>query len=375
MFWRQLMSKKESFFGSIFKNKRNDEANEVDILNSIIEERNQIINQMKEELIEEKKKVGIDLKQLEIYEKNLKNKDKKNLELSNHILDLKNSKVELEKNLENLKNNHEKSSLELKHLKEENHEIKTKYLQLSETYRLIEGENQNLKLSKEEVKNQLEEKINRLNELKDEGNQMQILGDSFISKDELEEMRLKIDSLNKLCGEQRDKINALDSELLNKESMVEDFRERLAKALSPKSDKIRYKLPIEELFSASKFSEIKTALAEMNFSLVRELKEKSLVEILGEGIKNIETASKVLEDYFSGKTSWEIKTYLYKGDKLSKIFSRQRKLLNYFSDNYMEFASDLDNFEFDILLQEGFSANHVEKFRDILDEYNKQRRI
>lgn len=50
------MSKKESFFGSIFKNKRNDEANEVDILNSIIEERNQIINQMKEELIEEKKK-------------------------------------------------------------------------------------------------------------------------------------------------------------------------------------------------------------------------------------------------------------------------------------------------------------------------------
>lgn len=375
MFWRQLMSKKESFFGSIFKNKRNDEANEVDILNSIIEERNQIINQMKEELIEEKKKVGIDLKQLEIYEKNLKNKDKKNLELSNHILDLKNSKVELEKNLENLKNNHEKSSLELKYLREENHEIKTKYLQLSETYRLIEGENQNLKLSKEEVKNQLEEKINRLNELKDEGNQMQILGDSFISKDELEEMRLKIDSLNKLCGEQRDKINALDSELLNKESMVEDFRERLAKALSPKSDKIRYKLPIEELFSASKFSEIKTALAEMNFSLVRELKEKSLVEILGEGIKNIETASKVLEDYFSGKTSWEIKTYLYKGDKLSKIFSRQRKLLNYFSDNYMEFASDLDNFEFDILLQEGFSANHVEKFRDILDEYNKQRRI
>jgi len=369
------MSKKESFFGSIFKNKRNDEANEVDILNSIIEERNQIINQMKEELIEEKKKVGIDLKQLEIYEKNLKNKDKKNLELSNHILDLKNSKVELEKNFENLKNNHEKSSLELKYLKEENHEIKTKYLQLSETYRLIEGENQNLKLSKEEVKNQLEEKINRLNELKDEGNQMQILGDSFISKDELEEMRLKIDSLNKLCGEQRDKINALDSELLNKESMVEDFRERLAKALSPKSDEIRYKLPIEELFSASKFSEIKTALAEMNFSLVRELKEKSLVEILGEGIKNIETASKVLEDYFSGKTNWEIKTYLYKGDKLSKIFSRQRKLLNYFSDNYMEFASDLDNFEFDILLQEGFSANHVEKFRDILDEYNKQRRI
>ncbi|WP_320047932.1 hypothetical protein [uncultured Ilyobacter sp.] len=370
------MSKKESFFGNIFKKRRNDiESSEIDILNSIIEERNQIINQMKEELIEEKKKVGIDLKQLEIYEKNLKNKDKKNLELSNHIRDLKNSKAAVEKNLENLKNSHEKSTLEINLLREENQEIKTKYLQLSETYRLIEGENQNLKLSKEEVKNQLEDKINRLNELKNEGNQMQILGDSFISKDELEEMRLKIDSLNRLCGEQREKINSLESELSHKESMVDDFRERLAKALSPKSDEIRYKLPVEELFSASKFSEIKTALVEMKFSLVRELKEKSLVEILGDGIKNIETASKILEDYFSGKTSWEIKIYLYKGDKLSKIFSRQRKLINYFNDNYMEFASDLDNFDFDILLQEGFSDSHVEKFKDILEEYNKQRRV
>ena len=369
------MSKKESFFGNIFKNKRNEETSEIDILNSIIQERNQIINQMKEELIEEKKKVGIDIKQLEIYEKNLKNKDKKNLELSNHILELKNSKAELEKSLEDLKTGQENFTAEIDLLKEENQKIKTDYLQLSETFRLIEGENQNLKVSKEEVKNELKEKIDHLNELKGDGKQMQILGDLFISKDELEEMKVKIDSLNKLCGEQREKINFMESELSNKESMVEDFKERLRKALSPKSEEVRYRLPIEEFFSASKFSKIKTSLIEMKFFLVKELKGQSLVEILGDGIKNIEAASKLLEDYFLGKTTWEIKTYLYKGGKLSKIFSRQRKLINYFSDNYMEFASDLDNFEFDILLQEGFSDSHVEKFKVILEEYNKQRRI
>ena len=369
------MSKKESFFGNLFNNKRNEEINEVNILNSIIEERNQIINQMKEELINEKQKVRIDLKQLEILDKNLKNKNQKNLELSNHILELKNSKSELEKNLKDLKTGHKKFIEEIEFLKKENQKIKTQYLQLSDNFRLIEGENQNLKLSKEEVKNELKEKIDRLNELKGEGNQMQILGDFFISKDELEEMRLKIDSLSIICGEQREKINSLESELSHKESVAEDFKERLGKALSPKSEEVRYKLPIEELFSASKFSEIKTALIEMGFSLVRELKEKALVEILGEGFKNIETASKILEDYFSGKASWEIKTYLYKGDKLSKIFSRQRKLLNYFSDNYMEFAADLDNFEFDVLTQEGFSDDHVAKFKDILEEYNNHRRI
>ena len=369
------MSKKESFFGNIFKNKRNEETSEIDILNSIIQERNQIINQMKEELIEEKKKVGIDIKQLEIYEKNLKNKDKKNLELSNHILELKNSKAELEKSLEDLKTGQENFTAEIDLLKEENQRIKTDYLQLSDTFRLIEGENQNLKLSKEEVKNELKEKIDHLNELKDDGKQMQILGDLFISKDELEEMKIKIDSLNRLCGEQREKINSIEADLSSKESMVEDFKERLGKALSPRSEDVRYRLPIEELFSASKFSEIKTALIEMNFSLVVELKEKVLSEILGDGIKNIDAGSKFLEDYFSGKTSWEIKTYLYKGDKLSKIFSRQRKLINYFNDNYMEFASDLDNFDFDVLLQDGFSDSHVEKFRDILNAYNKLRKI
>jgi hypothetical protein len=327
--------------------------NQVEMLNSIIEERNQVIAEMKEDLINEKKKIGIDMKQLEIYEKNLKNKNNKNLELSKHIEILQKYKLELEENLKNLK---------------------TDYLELSDRFKLIEGE-KNLESSKNIPENESKTKIENLNTLKDNGDQMQILGDHFIPKDKLDEMEEKIDSLNRLCCDQREKINKLESDLEHKISIIEALKERLQKALSPKSEEIKYKLPIEELFSKSKFSEIKNALLEMGISLVEELKEKSLLEFLGEGIKNIDLGSRILEDYFSGKTSWEVKTHLCKGEKLSKIFNRQRKLLNYFSDNYMEFASDIDDFDFNILTEEGFSKEHLEKFKETLNEYNKQRKI
>lgn len=347
------MSNKDGFFGNLFKGKKSDSSDEIEILNSIIEERNQIIAEMKEELINEKKKIGIDMKQLEIYEKNLKNKNSKNLELTNQIQSLKKSKLELEEDLKSLK---------------------TDYLELSDRFKLIEGEKK-YETPEEIIEGESKLKIENLNILKDGGDQMQILGDHFISKDKLEDMEEQIKTLNKLCGDQRKKINKLESDLEHKSSITETLKERLHKALSPKSEEVRYKLPIEELFSKSKFSEIKNALLEMGILLVEDLKEKSLLELLGEGIKNIDSGSKILEDYFLGKISWEIKTHLGKGEKLSKIFSRQRKLLNYFSANYMEFASDLDNFDFDILTDEGFSKKNTEKFKEILNEYNKERKI
>ncbi len=369
------MSKKEGFFGNLFKSKKDETMDQVEMLNSIIDERNQIIGQLKEELIDEKKRTGIDLKQLEIYEKNLKNKDKKNSELSNQILILEKSKIEVEEKLKTLKNGHEKFAIEMDFLKKENEKIKNDYLELSNTFKLIEGESQALNISKEDLRDDSKEKMEHLNALKDKGEQMQLVGDLFISKDEMEELEIKIQSLNKLCGDQRERINALEFELSHKDSIVEDFKERLRQALSPKSEEVKYRLPVEELFSSSRFSEIKNALTEMGILLVKELKEKNLTTLLGEGVKNIDTGSKLLEDYFLGKTNWEIKTYLYKGDKLSKIFNRQRKLLNYFSDNYMEFASDLDNFDFEVLLEEGFSSKQVEKFKDILEQYNLEKKI
>ena len=77
----------------------------------------------------------------------------------------------------------------------------------------------------------------------------------------------------------------------------------------------------------------------------------------------------------SGKFSWDVVTLTNRGEKLSKIYSKSKKLMTVFSDLYLEFMDDIVNFDFLSLKSYGFKTPQIEEFIQKRDEYYKEYRI
>ena len=73
--------------------------------------------------------------------------------------------------------------------------------------------------------------------------------------------------------------------------------------------------------------------------------------------------------------SWDIVTQLNKGERISKIYSKNRKFINILGEEYIEFMDDLKNYNFDNLVDSGFSAEQIKEFRDKRDEYYLDKRV
>ena len=73
--------------------------------------------------------------------------------------------------------------------------------------------------------------------------------------------------------------------------------------------------------------------------------------------------------------SWDIVTQLNKGERISKIYSKNRKFINILGEEYIEFMDDLKNYNFDNLVDSGFSAEQIKEFRNKRDEYYLDKRV
>jgi len=67
--------------------------------------------------------------------------------------------------------------------------------------------------------------------------------------------------------------------------------------------------------------------------------------------------------------------FINKGEKLSKVYSKSKKLLTVFSDLYLEFMNDIADFDFLSLKSYGFKTPQIEEFIQKRDEYYKEYRI
>ena len=356
-----MTEKKESFFSSLFRGKKDLESErEKEILQNMLDKKERIISQLHEKLHlekEKRKKTEAFSKQADIIQRNLENKDKKNRELLDSIESLTLSEKKLKTLIYTLEEKLENTIKEKNDLLER-HDLLVKTLDKTNE--------ENIRLN--ETHKSLKEEIGNPNALKGQGDQMQIVGDVFLSRGALEEMQEEISSLKKLCGSHRKDLDAAKKKFELKEGLITDLRKRLESSLSlEKGDKV-YKTPIELLSSSSKFSEITEALKKNSFFFIDDISEDSF-NIYSEGCKNYSSALKLFTDFKSDRYSWDIKTFISKGPRLSKIFSRQRKLLGYFADNYMEFLIDLENFDFNILSSCGFSEKQIIGFKEKIKEY------
>ena len=144
--------------------------------------------------------------------------------------------------------------------------------------------------------------------------------------------------------------------------------------LNPEKIQYRYKVELKYFYSEKKFEEILNILNEKNILFVNDIKEEDFDDIPKE-TKNLDKSKQRFLDFKDGKFDWEIVTLINKGEKLSKIYSKSKKLMTIFSDLYFDFMDDVANFDFFSLKSYGFKTPEIEEFIQKRDEYYKERRI
>ena len=144
--------------------------------------------------------------------------------------------------------------------------------------------------------------------------------------------------------------------------------------LNPEKIQYRYKVELKYFYSEKKFEEILNILNEKNILFVNGIKEEDFDDIPKE-TKNLDKSKQRFLDFKDGKFDWEIVTLINKGEKLSKIYSKSKKLMTIFSDLYFDFMDDVANFDFFSLKSYGFKTPEIEEFIQKRDEYYKERRI
>ncbi|WP_339004766.1 hypothetical protein LDK17_04970 [Fusobacterium polymorphum] len=223
------------------------------------------------------------------------------------------------------------------------------------------------------------------------------LGD-FLFKEKEEKYLKQIEDLQNKLKKQEDEILQLkyDIEIITQEKdnrisgkQLEIFERNLKQnienskkyknilvsyKLNPEKIQYKYKVELKYFYSEKKFDEILTILNEKNIMFANELKEEDFNDIPVE-TKNLDKAKQRFLDFKNEKFNWDIVMFINKGEKLSKVYSKSKKLLTVFSDLYLEYMDDIANFDFLSLKSYGFKTPQIEEFIQKRDEYYKEYRI
>lgn len=145
--------------------------------------------------------------------------------------------------------------------------------------------------------------------------------------------------------------------------------------LSSKKEKHYYKVDVERFYSATRFKELASAIVDSGVTYLQDLTLETF-DTLSQEIKNLEEGKTRFQKFLTKDfIEWEVVTYLNKGERVSKLYSKSRKLVNIFIENDIEFMEDLLNFDFSKLTDLGFKENQIEEFITKRDEYYQERRV
>lgn len=145
--------------------------------------------------------------------------------------------------------------------------------------------------------------------------------------------------------------------------------------LSSKKEKYYYKVDIEKFYSAARFKELVNTIVNNGIVYLQDL-TLEFFDTLSQDIKNLEEGKIRFQKFLTKEfIEWEVVTYLNKGERVSKLYSKSRKLVNIFIENDIEFMEDLINFDFSKLVDLGFKDSQIEEFILKRDEYYQERRV
>ncbi|WP_407536439.1 hypothetical protein [Cetobacterium somerae] len=132
--------------------------------------------------------------------------------------------------------------------------------------------------------------------------------------------------------------------------------------------KFNYLIPIEKYLCEVRFRELVKILKKKGNNFVQDLNEFTIGSLSIEDNLKLELKKK-FERFQSLQINWEMKTYLLKGEKISKIYFKNRRFINIMLSENKEFMSDLIGYNFDNLVNKEYSLDESEELKNIYQDY------
>ena len=197
-----------------------------------------------------------------------------------------------------------------------------------------------------------------------------------IQEDQITNLKLQLEEVTK---ERDARINSKQLEIFEKNfkhniEVAKKYRSIIdSYNLDTEKKSYKYRVDLKHFYSEKKFEEVVKFLNEDNKFFVDELNEE-IFDNINKEVKNTNRAKQRFLDFKNGKMEWAITTLINKGEELSKVYSKSRKLMTIFSELYLEYLDDIANFDFMALKSHGFDISEIEEFISKRDNYYKERR-
>lgn len=137
-------------------------------------------------------------------------------------------------------------------------------------------------------------------------------------------------------------------------------------------EKHKYKIPLDRYFSSLKFKEIVHLLKNENLYFLNELNDEVFKKYTEIDEKKTIDMEKKYNAFLRGDIELETKIYVLKGEKISKLFSRNRKFYTYMNLKNFEHVDDIKDFDFKKLKEEGFKQEQITELVEKLQNYYKK---
>lgn len=123
-------------------------------------------------------------------------------------------------------------------------------------------------------------------------------------------------------------------------------------------EKHRYKIPLSMYYSSSKFESILSILNEKGITYVNELNDEIISQV-DINTKKIDEFKERYNDFLEGNIDIPTKIFALKGEKIKKIYSKNRKFVSYIAGSQYEYMNDIMDFSFEHLGEFGFNGEQI----------------
>ncbi|MGL4539194.1 MAG: hypothetical protein ACRDDH_19285 [Cetobacterium sp.] len=147
--------------------------------------------------------------------------------------------------------------------------------------------------------------------------------------------------------------------------------EKINEILSINCIENHYLIKIEKFLSEARFIEIVNNL-KLNGVMYVQCLNNYIIENLVEDEKLKNEIIKRYENFLNGIMNWELKTNLLKGEKITKIYSKYRKVVNILNEKTICYMDELNYDILNRLVESGYSQEEIEVLKDIYDDYEKK---
>lgn len=144
--------------------------------------------------------------------------------------------------------------------------------------------------------------------------------------------------------------------------------EKINRILYTNCTENHYLIKIEKFLSEVRFSEVVNDL-KLNGVMYVQCLNEYIIENLVEDEKLKNEILKRYNNFLHGIMNWNLKTNLLKGEKITKIYSKYRKVINILNEKAICYMDELDHQVLDNLVEFGYDQEDIKNLKDIFDDY------